>query len=90
MVKKFIENLIRKFAPKVKEEIKELATEGVEKLKDKIADYDYSEKLEAVAEVVVNKIKLPLWLKPFRKVIKKVIIDTVEGLIEEGKEKLHN
>jgi hypothetical protein len=89
-MKKFLEKLIKKFAPKVKEEIQEFAAEAIEKLKIKLENYDYSEKLETAVNLVMTKIKLPLWLKPFKWVIRKVIKETAEGLIEELKEKIEN
>ena len=89
-MKQILEKLIRKFAPKVKEEIKEFAAEAIEKLKIKIENYDYSEKLETAIDLVMTKIKLPLWLKPFKRVIRKVITETIEGLIEELKDKIED
>lgn len=89
-MKQILEKLIRKFAPKVKEEIKEFAAEAIEKLKIKIENYDYSEKLETAIDLVMTKIKLPLWLKPFKRVIRNVITETIEGLIEELKDKIED
>ena len=83
-----LKKLIEKFAPKVKEEINELAKKAVGMLKFKVGNYDYTEKLNIVVDFVMSKIKLPLWLKPFKRVIKKVIRETAEGFIEEAKEKL--
>ena len=87
-MKKFFKKLIEKFAPKVKEEINELATKAINMLKFRVGNYDHTEKLNIVVDFVMSKIKLPLWLKPFKGVIKKVIRETVEGLIEEAKEKI--
>ena len=87
---KFLKKLIEKFAPKVKEEINELAKKAVEMLKFKVGNYDYTEKLNIVVDFVMSKVKLPLWLKPFKRVIKKVIRDTAEGFIEEAKEKIES
>ena len=89
-MKIFLEKLIKKFAPKVKEEIQEFAAEAIEKLKLKFENYDYSEKLEVAVDLVMKRIKLPLWLKPFKWVIRKVIKETAEGLIEEIKEKVED
>ena len=36
------------------------------------------------------KIQLPLWLKPFKGVIKNVIQETAEKLIEEVKDKIED
>ena len=87
-MKNFIKKLIEKFAPKVKEEISELAQKAVKMLKVKVGNYDHTEKLNIVVDFVMSKLKLPLWLKPFKWVIKKVIKETAEGLIEEAKEKI--
>ena len=87
---KILKKLIEKFAPKVKEEINELAKKAVGMLKFKVGNYDYTEKLNIVVDFVMSKIKLPLWLKPFKRVIKKVIRDTAEGFIEEAKEKIES
>jgi hypothetical protein len=87
-MKNFIKKLIEKFAPKVKEEISELAKKAIEMLKFRVGNYDHTEKLNIVVDFVMSKIKLPLWLKPFKWVIKKVIKETAEGLIEEAKEKI--
>ena len=87
-MKNFIKKLIEKFAPKVKEEINELATKAINMLKFRVENYDHTEKLNIVVDFVMSKIKLPLWLKPFKWVIKKVIKETTEGLIEEAKEKI--
>ena len=87
-MKNFVEKLIRKFAPKVKEEISELAQKAIKMLKFRIGNYDHTEKLDIVVDFVISKIKLPLWLKPFKWVIKKVIRETAEGLIEEAKERI--
>ena len=89
-MKKFLEKLIKKFAPKVKEEIQEFAAEAIEQFKVKIENYNYSEKLDTVVELVMIKIKLPLWLKPFKRVIRNVIRETAEGFIEEIKEKVED
>ena len=87
---KILKKLIEKFAPKVKEEINELVKKAVGMLKFKVGNYDYTEKLNIVVDFVMSKIKLPLWLKPFKRVIKKVIRDTAEGFIEEAKEKIES
>lgn len=87
-MKKFFKKLIEKFAPKVKEEINELATKAIKMLKFRVENYDHTEKLNIVVDFVISKIKLPLWLKPFKWVIKKVIKETAEGLIKEAKEKI--
>ena len=87
---KFLKKLIEKFAPKVKEEISELAKKAVGMLKFRVGNYDHTEKLNIVVDFVMSKIKLPLWLKPFKRVIKKVIRDTAEGFIEEAKEKIES
>ena len=85
---KFLKKLIEKFAPKVKEEISELAKKAIGMLKFRVGNYDHTEKLNIVVDFVMSKVKLPLWLKPFKWVIKKVIRETAEGLIEEAKEKI--
>ena len=85
-----LKKLIEKFAPKVKEEINELAKKAVGMLKFKVGNYDYTEKLNIVVDFVMSKIKLPLWLKPFKGVIKKVIQETAEGLIEDVKDKIED
>ena len=87
-MKNFIKKLIEKFAPKVKEEISELAQKAIKMLKYRVENYDHTEKLNIVVDFVMSKLKLPLWLKPFKWVIKKVIKETAEGLIEEAKEKI--
>ena len=87
---KILKKLIEKFAPKVKEEINELAKKAVGMLKFKVGNYDYTEKLNIVVDFVMSKVKLPLWLKPFKRVIKKVIRDTAEGFIEEAKERIED
>ena len=87
-IKKIAESLIKKFAPKVKEEAKEFAAEALEKLKDKVENFDYSDELEAVIDFVMDRIKLPLWLKPFKGVVRNVITETVEALIEELKDRI--
>ena len=87
---KILKKLIEKFAQKVKEEINELAKKAVGMLKFKVGNYDYTEKLNRVVDFVMSKIKLPLWLKPFKRVIKKVIRETAEGFIEEAKEKIES
>ncbi len=87
-MKKIIAKLIQKFAPKIKEEINEFAAEAIEKLKIKVENYDYSIKLNALVEFVMLKIKLPLWLKPFKGTIKNIIKNTAEELIEELKDKI--
>ena len=87
---KILKKLIEKFAQKVKEEINELAKKAVGMLKFKVGNYDYTEKLNIVVDFVMSKIKLPLWLKPFKRVIKKVIRETAEGFIEEAKEKIES
>ena len=89
-MKKFLEKIIEKLAPKVKEEINELAKKAVGMLKFKVGNYDHTEKLNIVVDFVMSKIKLPLWLKPFKKIIRSVIKETVEGLIEELKEKVED
>ena len=85
---KFLKKIIEKFAPKVKEEIAELAKKAVGMLKFKVGNYDHTEKLNIVVDFVMSKVKLPLWLKPFKWVVKKVIRETAEGFIEEAKEKI--
>lgn len=85
---KFLKKLIEKFAPKVKEEISELAKRAVGMLKFRVGNYDHTEKLNIVVDFVMSKVKLPLWLKPFKWVIKKVIRETAEGFIKEAKEKI--
>lgn len=85
---KFLKKIIEKFAPKVKEEIAELAKKAVGMLKFKVGNYDHTEKLNIVVDFVMSKVKLPLWLKPFKWVVKKVIRETAEGFIEETKEKI--
>ena len=85
---KFLKKIIEKLAPKVKEEINELAQKAVGMLKFKVGNYDHTEKLKIVVDFVVSKVKLPLWLKPFKWIIKKNIRDTAEGFIKEAKEKI--
>lgn len=85
---KIFRKLIEKLAPKVKEEITELATKAIKMLKFRVGNYDHTEKLNIVVDFVVSKIKLPLWLKPFKGVVRKVIKETAEGLIKEAKEKV--
>ena len=87
-MKKFFTKIIEKFAPKVKEEIAELAKKAVGMLKFRVGNYDHTEKLNIVVDFVMSKVKLPLWLKPFKWVVKKVIRETAEGFIEEAKEKI--
>lgn len=89
-MKKFIKKLIEKFAPKVKEEINERAQKAVGMLKFKVGNYDHTEKLNIVVDFVMSKVKLPLWLKPFKGVIKKIIQETAEGFIEEIKDKVED
>ena len=84
----FLKKLIEKLAPKVKEEINELAKKAVGMLKFKVGNYDHTEKLNIVVDFVMSKVKLPIWLKPFKWVIRKVIRETAKGLIEEAKEKI--
>ena len=84
----FLKKLIEKLAPKVKEEINELAKKDVGMLKFKVGNYDHTEKLNIVVDFVMSKVKLPIWLKPFKWVIRKVIRETAKGLIEEAKEKI--
>lgn len=85
---KIFRKLIEKFAPKVKEEITELAQKAVKMLKFRVGNYDHTEKLNIVVDFVMSKIKLPLWLKPFKRVIRNVIKETAEEFIEEAKEKI--
>ena len=87
-MKKVFKKLIEKFAPIVEEEIKEFAQEAIEKLRIKVENYDYSVKLNALVEFVIRNIKLPLWLKPFKWVIRNVIRDTAETLIKEAIDKI--
>lgn len=82
-MKKFLKKLVEKFAPKAKEEIKEFAQEAIEELKIKFENYDYEVKINALVEFVMSKIKIPMWLKPFKWVIKTVIRETAEELIEQ-------
>lgn len=82
-MKKFLKKLVEKFAPKAKEEIKEFAQEAIEELKIKFENYDYDVKINALVEFVMNKIKIPMWLKPFKWVVKTVIRETAEELIEQ-------
>ena len=86
----FLKKLIEKFAPKVKEEINERAQKAVGMLKFKVGNYDHTEKLNIVVDFVMSKVKLPLWLKPFKGVVRNVIKETAEGFIEELKEKVEN
>lgn len=86
----FFKKLIEKFAPKVKEEINELAERAVGMLKFKVGNYDHTEKLNIVVDFVMSKVKLPLWLKPFKRVVRNVIKETAEGFIEEIKEKVES
>lgn len=85
---KIFKKLIEKFAPKVKEEITELAQKAVKMLKFRVGNYDHTEKLNIVVDFVMSKIKLPLWLKPFKWIIKKIIRETTEEFIEETKKKI--
>lgn len=85
---KLLGNILAKVKPDLKEEINEFSKEAVKKLKIKIENYDYSAKLNDLAEFVMTKIKLPLWLKPFKKVVKNVIKETLETFIEEVKEEV--
>ena len=87
---KFLKKLIEKLAPKVKEEISELAKKAVGMLKFRVGNYDHTEKLNIVVGFVMSKVKLPLWLKPFKGVVRNVIKETAEGFIEEIKEKVEN
>lgn len=87
---KIFKKLIEKFAPKVKEEIHEFAQKAVSILKFRVGNYDHTEKLNIVVDYVISKVKLPLWLKPFKGVIKKIIRETAEGLIKEVKEKVED
>lgn len=87
-MKKIFKKLIEKFAPLVEAEIKEFAEEAIEKLRIKLSNYDYSVKLNALVEFVIRNIKLPLWLKPFKWVIRNVIRDTAETLIKETIDKI--
>ena len=89
-MKKIIKKLIEKFAPKVKEEICELAQKAIKMLKFRVSNYDHTEKLNIVVDFVMSKVKLPLWLKPFKWVIRKVIRETAEALIEDVKEKIED
>lgn len=84
----FLKKLIEKFAPKVKKEITELAQKAVKMLKFRVGNYDHTEKLNIVVDFVMSKIKLPLWLKPFKWIIKKIIRETTEEFIEETKKKI--
>ena len=84
----FLKKLIEKLAPKVKEEISGLTKKAVGMLKFKVGNYDHTEKLNIVVDFVVSKVKLPLWLKPFKWIIKKNIRAPAEGFIKEAKEKI--
>ncbi len=85
---KVLGNLLAKVKPDLKEEINQSSKEAIEKLKIKVENYDYSVKLNAAVEFVISKIKLPLWLKPFKGVIKNVIKENAEELIEKAKDKI--
>lgn len=90
MLKKLVKTLIEKFAPKVKEEINEFAAEAIEKLKIKVGNYDYEVKLNALIEYVMSKVNLPLVLKPFKGVVRNVVKDVAEGLIEDVKDRVED
>ena len=88
-MKKFIKTLIERFAPVVREKIEDYAKVAIERLRVNIENYNYSQQIDTAVDFVVNKLKLPLWLKPFKGVIKKIIKDTLTNLVEEGIEKLN-
>lgn len=88
MFKRLINKLIVKFAPKIKAEINEFAVEAIQKLKIKAENYDYEVKINAFVEYVMSKVKLPLVLKPFKGVVRNVIKDVAEGLIEDIKDRI--
>lgn len=88
-MKKIIETLIKRFAPVVREKIEDYAKVAIEKLRVSVENYNYSQQIDTAVDFVVNKLKLPLWLKPFKWVIKKIIKDTLINLVEEGIEKLN-
>ena len=88
-MKKIIEKLIKRFAPVVREKIEDYAKVAIEKLRVSVENYNYSQQIDTAVDFVVNKLKLPLWLKPFKWVIKKIIKDTLTNLVEEGIEKLN-
>ena len=90
MLKKIVKALIEKFAPKVKAEINEFAAEAIEKLKIKVGNYDYEVKLNALIEYVMSKVNLPLVLKPFKGVVRNVVKDVAEGLIEDVKDRVED
>ena len=79
---------IEKLDPEFKAEIDEFSKEAIEKLKIQVENYDYSIKLNAAVEFVMSKIKLPLWLKPFKVVVKNVIKSNAETFIEQIKDKV--
>ena len=87
-MKKLIKTLIERYSPLVKEKINELAQEAIKKLKVRAENYNYSQQIDKAIDFIMDKIKLPLWLKPFKKVIRNIIEDTLTELVEEGKEKL--
>lgn len=88
MFKKLIDKLIEKFLPKIKAEIIELATEAIAKLKIKTGNYEYDVKINALVEYVMSKINLPLVLKPFKGVIRNIIKEVAENIIEDVKDRV--
>ena len=87
---KLINKLILNLAPKVKAEINEFAAEAIEKLRIKAGNYDYEVKLNVLIEYVMSKVKLPLVLKPFKGVVRNVVKDVAEGLIEDIKDRVED
>ena len=88
-MKKLIKTLIERFAPVIREKIEEYAKDAIERLRVNVENYNYAQQINTAVDFVVNKLKLPLWLKPFKCVIKKIIKDTLTNLVEEGLEKLN-
>lgn len=87
-MKKIIKTLIERFAPIVREKIEEYAQEAIKQLRVHAENYNYAQQIDKAVDFIMGKLKLPLWLKPFKGVIKKIIKDTLTNLVEEGKENI--
>ena len=74
----------------LKNEIIASAKQSLELLKELIKSEEGQVKKAFIADIIMEKVTLPVILKPFRGVIRRILADKIEeaviGLIEKGQE----
>ena len=73
----------------LKAQIDELVHKGINKVNAYYKSEEYDKKKEEILTFIFDNIKLPFMLKPFKGLIRSILVNSIEKQIEKALEKLN-